>query len=141
MKPKNILNALSHLEKYTNKVFTDKIVGHSTINEHMPSVLMATKLLWSPSSLSSEQYIDLLFYPILVVRGIRIGALLVHKAGQISQLVHKVKELTDVIRDGRGVGILPLQMLFVNLAHTFHAFINRLIIRKSSRFWLASRLY
>jgi len=61
--------------------------------------------LWT-SCLTSQQYIYFLLDPIFVVWGIRISALLVHKAGKVSKLIHKIEQLTDVIRNWWCVWIL-----------------------------------
>jgi len=49
--------------------------------------------------LPSQQDVNLLLDPVLVVRGVRVRALLVHQAGQIGQLVNEVEQLTDVVGD------------------------------------------
>lgn len=78
--------------------------------------------------LTTQQDVDLLFNPVFVVRLVGLCVRSVHKAAQICQVVDEVKELTDVVSDGRTVGVHPLQMLLVHFANTFHAFIDRLII-------------
>lgn len=43
-------------------------------------------------------------------------------------LIQKIKQLADVIRNGWCVWVSTFQVLFVDFAHTFHAFIHRLVI-------------
>lgn len=44
-------------------------------------------------------------------------------------MVHKVKQLADVIGDGGCVGVLPLQVFLVDVTHALHALVHRLIVR------------
>lgn len=97
-------------------------------------------LIVAPRSLPTQQHVNLLFDPILVVRNIGVCGLLIHQAGQISKLVDEVKQLADVIGDGGCVGILSLQVLLVDLAHAFHALVDRLVIRVCAGLGLHPRL-
>lgn len=42
----------------------------------------------------------------------------IHKAGEVCKLVHKVKQLADIIGDRWCVWVLSFQMFFIDLAHT-----------------------
>ena len=41
-----------------------------------------------------------------------------------ADLIDEVKELADVVGDGGDVGVGPLQVLLVYLAHTLHALVH-----------------
>ena len=41
-----------------------------------------------------------------------------------ADLIDEVKELADVVGDGGDVGVGPLQVLLVDLAHALHALIH-----------------
>lgn len=90
--------------------------------------------------LSPQQNVNLLFYPILIEGGVSVSAFLVYKTREILQLINKIKKLADIICDGWCVWVQPFQMLLVYFTNTFHALIDCLIIRVSSRLWLYSRL-
>lgn len=45
-----------------------------------------------------------------------------------THLIQEIKQLADVVCDGRCVWIATLQMLFVDFANAFHAFVDALII-------------
>lgn len=57
-----------------------------------------------------------------------------------THLIQKVKQLADVVRDGRRIRVSTLQMLFVNFANTFHALVHALVIAVGARFWTSARL-
>lgn len=52
---------------------------------------------------------------------------------EIAYLINEVEELRDIICNSRRIGIPPLQVLLVNLADSFHAIIDALIVRVSPR--------
>jgi len=93
------------------------------------------------SSLSTEEDVDLFLNPLLRVRGVGACAFLIHKTWEVSQLVDKVEELWDIVRDGGGVGVLPLQMFLINLANPLHTLIHRLKVRVRPRLRLCPRLH
>ena len=43
-------------------------------------------------------------------------------------LIDEVEELRDVVGDGGHVGVQPLQMLLVDLAHALHALVHALVV-------------
>lgn len=57
-----------------------------------------------------------------------------HAYNKFIYLIQKVEQLTDVVRDGWCVWVSSLEMLLVDFAHTFHAFIDTFVIRISARF-------
>lgn len=92
-------------------------------------------------SLTSQQDVNLLLDPVFVVRLVRLGVRSVtgkknkkatfkicrnanshlkhlHKTAQVCQVVNEVKQLANIVCDGRAVGVHPLEMLFVHFAHT-----------------------
>lgn len=87
-----------------------------------------------------QQHVNLLFDPLLVVRGVRVGGLLVHEAAQVGELVHKVKQLADVVGDGWGVRVAPLQVLLVDLADALHALVDTFVVAVGSRLRIPGRL-
>ena len=42
----------------------------------------------------------------------------------LANLIDEIKELADVVGDGGDVGVGPLQVLLVDLAHALHALIH-----------------
>ena len=42
----------------------------------------------------------------------------------LANLIDEIKELADVVGDGGNVGVGPLQVLLVDLAHALHALIH-----------------
>lgn len=93
-------------------------------------------IMLSFSGLLPKQRVDLLFYPVFVVRSVSPSRLLEHQAAQIRQLIDKVEKLTDVISDGWAVGVQPLQVFFEYLANAFHALIDRLEVAVCTGFRL-----
>lgn len=55
-------------------------------------------------------------------------------------LIEKIKQLADIVRDGRCIRIATFQMLFINFANAFHALVDAFIIGVRARFWTAARL-
>ena len=49
--------------------------------------------------LSSQQNVDLLLDPVLVVGSVGVGALLVDETRQVCQLVDEIKQLSDIVSD------------------------------------------
>ena len=47
-------------------------------------------------------------------------------------LIDEVEELRDVVGDGGNVGVQPLQMLLVDLAHALHALVHALVVAVSA---------
>ena len=43
-------------------------------------------------------------------------------------MIDEVEELRDVVGDGGHVGVQPLQMLLVDLAHALHALVHALVV-------------
>lgn len=103
----------------------------------------------------SEQHIDLLFDPLLVVWRICVGRFLVDQAADVlhldggiirmcisicalkfvnlsihllSYLIDEIEQLTDVVGDRRRVRIQALQMLLVDLADAFHALVDTFVV-------------
>ena len=50
--------------------------------------------------LSSEENVDLLLDPVLVVGGVGVGALLVHETRQVCKLVDEIKQLKNKNKNG-----------------------------------------
>jgi len=75
------------------------------------------------SSLLSQQDVDLLLDPVLVVGRVGLRRALEDETAEIGQVIDEVKQLTDVVGDGRAVGVHALQVLLVDLAYPFHAFV------------------
>ena len=42
----------------------------------------------------------------------------------LANLIYEIKELADVVGDGGNVGVGPLEVLLVDLAHTLHALVH-----------------
>lgn len=58
-----------------------------------------------------------------------------------THLIQEIKQLADVVCDGRRVWIATLQMLFVDFANAFHAFVDALIIAVSTCLRTSAWLY
>lgn len=56
-------------------------------------------------------------------------------------LIQEVKQLADVIGDGRSVWISPLEMLLIDFANTFHTFVDTFIVRICACFGPCAWLY
>lgn len=108
---------------------------------HPQPLMLPTQLLPSLLGLSTEEHVDLLFDPVFVIRLVCLCISSVNKTAEICQIVNKIKQLTDVVGDGRAVGVHPLQMLFIHFTNTFHALIHRLVVGVSPAFWPLGRLY
>ena len=93
-----------------------------------------------PTGLSPEKDVYFLLDPILVIGRIGVRALLVDETGEIRQLIDKVEQLTDVVRDGRDVGVLAFQMFLVDLADALHALIDGLVVGVGPGLGLLARL-
>jgi len=78
------------------------------------------------AGLFSEEEVDLLLDPLLVVGGVGVGRLLVNQARQVSQLINEEEELGDVVSDGGDVRVVPFQVLLVDLAHALETLIDGL---------------
>jgi len=102
--------------------------------------LVSCFMILCAASLSPKQDVNLLLDPLLVVWGVGVGRLLVNQARQVSQLINELEELGDVVGDGGDVGVLPLQVLLVDLAHSLHAFVDRFIVRIGSGLRFCRRL-
>lgn len=87
-----------------------------------------------------QQHVNLLLDPLLVVRRVRVGRLLVHEAAQVRELVNKIKQLANVVGDGGRVRVAPLQVLLVDLAHALHALVYALVVAVRSRLRIPGRL-
>jgi hypothetical protein len=74
------------------------------------------------ASLLSQQNVDFLLDPVLVVRRIGETALVKDKTTEVSQLIDEIKQMTYVVRDRRRVGIESFQMFFVHFANSLSYF-------------------
>jgi len=92
-------------------------------------------------SLLPEKGIYFLLDPILIVRSVGPGRFLENQATQVRQLIDKVEELADVVGYGRTVRIESLQMLFKNLADSFHALVDGFKVAVRPRLWLLRGLH
>ena len=95
----------------------------------------------SLSGLFPELGVEFLFNPFFVVRRVGAGGFLKDEAGQVSQLVDEIEQLSDVVGDRRTVGVDALQVLLEDLADSLDAFGDRLEIGISARFRLLRRLH
>ena len=55
-------------------------------------------------------------------------------------LINKIKQLTDIVGNRGQIGVCPLQMFFINFAHTLHALIDGLVVGVGPSLWLDARL-
>jgi len=110
--------------------------GRETGNMCVKWWLWSSGGLWCLVGHTSEQNIDLLFDPLLIIGRIGIGVALIDQTTQISQLVDEVKELWDVVCDGRDVRISALQVLLIDMTDTLHGLVHRLevTVRPGVRF-------
>ncbi len=70
----------------------------------------------------------MLLNPVFGVRHIGTRGRVELEAAQIGQLIDKLKELGYVVGDCGSGGVLLLQLLFVNLAHTLETLVDRLVV-------------
>lgn len=103
--------------------------------------MLPTQLLPSLLGLPTEEHVDLLFDPVFVIRLVCLCISSVNQTAEVCQIVNKIKQLADIVCDGRAVGIHPLQMFFIHFTNTFHALIHRLIVSISPALWPLGRLY
>lgn len=89
----------------------------------------------------SQQHIDLLLNPLLVVGGIGVCGFLIDQTTDVGQLIQKVKQLTDVIRYGRCIGIDAFQMFLINAAYTFHTIVDTVVVTVCARLRSFTRLH
>lgn len=72
---------------------------------------------FSPGGLPSEEDVDLLLDPVLVVGGVGVGGPLVDQAGEVRQLVHKLEQLEGgggnevSFRHGDVHGLFPVKLM------------------------------
>jgi len=92
------------------------------------------------AGLFPQENVDLFLDPCFVVGDVLARGLLEDQAGQVCELVDEVEQLTDVVGDGGRLGVHSLQILFVDLAHTFQALVDRFIIGVGAAFRLVARL-
>ena len=117
--------------KYTSLVRNEKLEHYSNSTQQILQRFYTYRIVkscyHSLGSLPPEQDVDLLLDPVLVVGGVGVGGPLVDKAGKIGQLINEVKQLRYIVRYRRDVGVLPFQMLLVNLE--FYINLNILLSR------------
>ncbi len=90
----------------------------------------------SARRLTPEEDVDLLLDPLLVVRGVCIRAPLVYQTAEVRQPVYEFEQLAYVVCDAGNVGVLALEVLLVDLAHSLHAFVYRLVVGIRARLGL-----
>jgi len=78
--------------------------------------------------LASQESVDLLLDPRLVVWGVGVGGPLVNETAEVGQLVDEIEQLGDVVRDGGDVRVHPLQVLLVDLAHALQTLVDGLVV-------------
>lgn len=80
--------------------------------------MLPTQLLPSLLGLPTEEHVDLLFDPVFVIRLVCLCISSVNQTAEVCQIVNKIKQLADIVCDGRAVGIHPLQMFFIHFTNT-----------------------
>ena len=93
--------------------------------------MLPTQLLPSLLGLPTEEHVDLLFDPVFVIQLVCLCISSVNQTAEVCQTVNEIKQLTDILCDGRAVGIHSLQMFFIHFTNTFYALIHRLIVSVS----------
>lgn len=88
----------------------------------------------------SQQNVNLLLDPFLVVGRIRVRRLLIDEATQVAELIDEVKQLADVVGDRRRIRVLAFQVLLEDLADALHALVHALKVGVGARFHAGSRL-
>ena len=80
------------------------------------------------AGLFSQQDVNLLLDPVLVVRRVGERLLVEHEAAEVGELVDEVEQMADVVGDGRRVGIEALEVLFVHLADALQTVVDCLVV-------------
>ena len=64
-----------------------------------------------------------------------------HQAGEVREFLYELKQVRDVVGDGGSVGVHTLQVLLIDLAHTFQTLIDGLIVAVGASLGLAAGLH
>lgn len=121
-------------------------VHYYTLYTPVVQALPQTRLMMVPPlfagllGLPAEEDVDLLLYPVFIIRLVCLSISTVNKTAEVCQVINEVKQLADIIRNGWTVWIHSLQVLFIHFTDSFHALIHRFIISICSAFWPLGRL-
>ena len=96
--------------------------------------------LASLASLLTKHDIYLLLYPVLVVRRVGLGRLVIDQAGEICQHINEVKQLTDIIGYVGCDRVGYLQVLLIHLTNTLQTLVNGLLATISPALHQVTRL-
>ena len=113
---------------------------HTFLNLLQVLLLHILTALSNLTGLLTKHNVNLLLYPVLVVRRVGLGRLVIDQAGNICQHINEIKQLTDIIGYVGCDRVGYLQVLLIHLTNTLQTLANGLVVAISPALHQVTRL-